>query len=201
MEGERTYLQCNGGRWRLSCQRHLTVIESDKNVPFSFHLEEHKVSHLNMKNWLSRYWTNYNATKMKSHKPYSKMVANLWLFFFLHDNWPSKSPFKVKVLLNSADAIEVDVNQTNNMYSSVILNVVRALKITVKVLMVLITRYLRKPPLECSRKVLQEILWPSSSIRMQEFSLEVISLSSFLRYITIRKISIRLWKYFIMSQY
>ena len=106
MGGERTYLQCNGGRWRLSCQRHLTVIESDKNVPFSFHLEEHKVSHLNMKNWLSRYWTNYNATKMKSHKPYSKMVANLWLFFFLHDNWPSKSPFKVKVLLNSADAIE-----------------------------------------------------------------------------------------------
>lgn len=95
---------------------------------------------------------------MKSHKPYSKMVANLWLFFSLHDNWPSKSPFKVKVLLNSADAIEVDVNQTNNMYSSVILNVVRALKITVKVLMVLITRYLRKPPLECSRKVLQEIL-------------------------------------------
>lgn len=63
MEGEHTYLQCSGGRWRFSCQRHLTVIESDKNVPFSFHLEEHKVSHLNMKNWLNRYWTNYNATK------------------------------------------------------------------------------------------------------------------------------------------
>ena len=76
MEGERTYLQCNGGRWRLSCQRHLTVIESDKNVPFSFHLEEHKVSHLNMKNWLSRYWTNYNATKSPQYEELAESLLN-----------------------------------------------------------------------------------------------------------------------------
>ena len=52
----------------------------------------------------------------------------------------------------------MDVNITNNMCSFVILNIAGALKITVKVLGVLITSYLRKLPLECSRKVLQEIL-------------------------------------------
>lgn len=39
------------------------------------------------------------------YKPYSKMVSIL-LFFSVNVNWPLLPPFRLRILLNSADAVE-----------------------------------------------------------------------------------------------